>query len=211
MTCCPWHIYLTDKFIRAVISIVQPWHLRQAVFWRTRLWQYGTLNSFMMSWFEMSLLEVLFLQVKHSQEWVEQERQKTAFLFLSIFRMVCCTLYLCAIITGALRVTWIYGCAFTEHVNNCRQLLHFVGNREHRRLWGKVSQHDLNCSFLCSVIFSDKTFSTLYYFSCFHLFHWKVLVRGEFHWGWQLNLVAQILSRLLFRDSFPLTNVFCLF
>lgn len=123
---------------------------------------------------------VLFLQVKHSQEWVEQERQKTAFLFLSIFRMVC-TLYLCAIVTGALRVTWIDGCAFTEHVNNCRQLLHFVANREHRRLWGKVSQHDLNCSFLCSVIFSDKTFSTLYYFSCFHLFHWKVLVRGEFH------------------------------
>lgn len=53
-----------------------------------------------------------------------------------------------------LRVAWIDGCAFTKHVNNCQQLLHFVANRERRRLWGKVSQRDLNCSFLCSLSFS---------------------------------------------------------
>lgn len=53
-----------------------------------------------------------------------------------------------------LRVAWIDGCAFTKHVNNCQQLLHFVANRERRRLSGKVSHRDLNCSFLCSLSFS---------------------------------------------------------
>ncbi len=53
--------------------------------------------------------------------------------------------------------------------------------------------------FLCSLSFSPTKHSRPFIISqCFHLFCWKVLVRGDFDWGWQLDLVAQILLRLLF-------------
>ncbi len=155
----------------------------------------------MMSWFEMSLLEILLLQVpKHQNKLSRRDKglragSNGAFLFLYIFRIICSLPLQHHFWEGwhpPLRVAWVHECAFTRHVNNWRQLLHFGADRERGRLWGKVSQYDLNRSFLCSLSFSLTKRSRPFIISqCFHLFCWKVLVRGDFDWAWQLDLVAQ--------------------
>ncbi len=125
-----------------------------------------------------------------------------AFLFLSIFRMICSLPLQHHYWEGRqppLRVAWVHECAFTRHVNNWRQLLHLEQTGNVGGLWGKVSQHDLNRSFsaLCHFL-QQNILDPLLFLSAFISSAEKCFVRGDFDWGWQLDLVAQILLRLLF-------------
>lgn len=67
VTCCLWHIFITDVFTHAVVPIGRLDRPGPTVFQTTRFCQYGARHLLMMSWFEMRFYSFWFPNISENK------------------------------------------------------------------------------------------------------------------------------------------------
>lgn len=151
-----------------------------------------------MSWCEMRFYCFWFPNISENKlsrrDKRLQARNDGGFSLLLVFRAV-------VVITGTGRQppigdVWIHRRTFNRHVNNCRRLQHFGADGNVEGYEGR-SVNMTWIAVVCALSFSSTKRSRPFFLSLrFHLFPLNSSGEGDFDCGWQLDLVAQILSRL---------------